>query len=60
MRSLWPRQSRRRHDLSQKDRAPNGMGHAPELVTERLRLRMPRLEDFEHRAAFYASDRVRP
>jgi RimJ/RimL family protein N-acetyltransferase len=33
------------------------MGHAPELVTERLRLRMPRLEDFEHRAAFYASDR---
>lgn len=33
------------------------MGRAPDLVTERLCLRMPRLEDFEHRAAFYASPR---
>lgn len=30
---------------------------APELLTDRLRLRMPRIEDFEHRAAFYASPR---
>jgi RimJ/RimL family protein N-acetyltransferase len=30
---------------------------APDLFTARLRLRMPRLEDFEHRAAFYASPR---
>jgi RimJ/RimL family protein N-acetyltransferase len=30
---------------------------APTLTTERLTLRMPRLEDFEHWAAFYASDR---
>ena len=29
----------------------------PTLHTERLTLRMPRLEDFEPRAAFYASDR---
>lgn len=30
---------------------------APEIVTERLRLRMPRHDDFAHRLAFYASDR---
>lgn len=30
---------------------------APELRTERLLLRLPRLEDFEHHAAFHASDR---
>lgn len=30
---------------------------APTLSTARLRLRMPVLADFEHRAAFYASDR---
>ena len=30
---------------------------APVLLTDRLRLRMPILADFEHRAAFYASDR---
>lgn len=30
---------------------------APTLSTDRLRLRMPILADFEHRAAFYASDR---
>ncbi|WP_375688457.1 GNAT family N-acetyltransferase [Pseudooceanicola sp. LIPI14-2-Ac024] len=30
---------------------------APTLTTARLRLRMPVLADFEHRAAFYASDR---
>lgn len=30
---------------------------APTLHTERLTLRMPELGDFEHRAAFYASDR---
>lgn len=31
---------------------------APVLETERLRLRMPRYEDFAHRQAFYASDRA--
>jgi RimJ/RimL family protein N-acetyltransferase len=30
---------------------------APTLTTPRLRLRMPVLADFDHRAAFYASDR---
>ncbi len=30
---------------------------APTLTTERLTLRMPALPDFEHRAAFYTSDR---
>lgn len=30
---------------------------APTLLTDRLRLRMPVLADFEHRAAFYASER---
>lgn len=30
---------------------------APTLQTERLTLRMPRLDDFEPRAAFYATDR---
>lgn len=30
---------------------------APTLHTGRLTLRMPRLEDFQHRAAFYASER---
>ena len=30
---------------------------APTLHTERLTLRMPRLEDFEPRASFYASER---
>jgi RimJ/RimL family protein N-acetyltransferase len=29
----------------------------PRLETGRLTLRMPRLDDFQHRAAFYASDR---
>lgn len=29
----------------------------PELVTDRLRLRAPRLADFEHHAAFHASSR---
>ncbi len=32
---------------------------APTLHTERLTLRMPVLADFEHRAAFYVSDRSR-
>lgn len=58
MRSLWPTSSRRRHDPAAAGRAAAGLGHAPELLTERLRLRMPRLEDFEHRAAFYASPRA--
>ncbi|WP_426034146.1 GNAT family N-acetyltransferase [Cypionkella sp. TWP1-2-1b2] len=31
---------------------------APVIQTERLRLRMPRFEDFVHRKAFYASDRA--
>lgn len=31
---------------------------APTLVTERLALRMPRLADFEHHAAFHASPRA--
>ncbi|PWE32229.1 N-acetyltransferase [Maritimibacter sp. 55A14] len=31
--------------------------HIPALETDRLILRAPRLEDFEPRAAFYASDR---
>ncbi len=34
-----------------------GKGLAPTLTTPRLTLRMPALADFEHRAAFYASDR---
>ncbi len=34
-----------------------GIGQAPDLLTDRLKLRMPRIEDFEHRAAFYASPR---
>lgn len=29
----------------------------PELVTDRLRLRAPRLADFDHHAAFHASER---
>ncbi len=33
---------------------------APTLTTPRLTLRMPVLADFEHRAAFYASDRSIP
>lgn len=33
------------------------MMQAPVLHTERLTLRLPRLEDFEARAAFYASER---
>lgn len=33
------------------------MAPAPPLLTDRLVLRMPRLADFEPRAAFYASDR---
>lgn len=32
---------------------------APEILTERLRLRMPVHADFAHRQAFYASDRAR-
>jgi RimJ/RimL family protein N-acetyltransferase len=38
---------------------PQHIAHsaAPVLLTERLRLRMPRLDDFAHRVAFYASDR---
>lgn len=31
---------------------------APVLLTERLRLRLPRHEDFAHRLSFYASDRA--
>ena len=31
---------------------------APTLHTERLTLRMPRIEDFEHHAAFHASERA--
>ena len=31
---------------------------APTLQTERLTLRMPRIEDFEHHAAFHASERA--
>lgn len=59
MLSLWPRNARRRHDPSPKDRAPAGMATtAPELITRRLLLRMPGLADFEHRAAFYASPRA--
>lgn len=33
--------------------------HIPVLETDRLRLRAPRLEDFEHWAAFFASERSR-
>ena len=33
------------------------MTMAPTLTTVRLTLRMPRLDDFEPRASFYASDR---
>lgn len=33
---------------------------APTLLTERLRLRMPRIEDFEHWAAFLATPRSIP
>lgn len=58
MLSLWSKYSRRRHDLSQKDRPPLGVAQAPELLTDRLRLRLPRLDDFEHRVAFYASPRA--
>ncbi len=38
---------------------PQHIAHAtaPVLMTERLRLRMPRYEDFAHRLDFYASDR---
>jgi len=55
---LWSRSSRQRPAPSPKDPGAEGMtGTAPELLTDRLRLRMPRLPDFEHRAAFYASPR---
>ncbi|WP_333815211.1 GNAT family N-acetyltransferase [Tabrizicola sp.] len=39
---------------------PQHIAHpsAPVLTTGRLRLRMPRYEDFAHRLAFYASDRA--
>ena len=39
---------------------PANIAHttAPVIETERLRLRMPRYEDFAHRQAFYASDRA--
>ncbi|MDO8983388.1 GNAT family N-acetyltransferase [Cypionkella sp.] len=39
---------------------PQHIAHAtaPVIQTERLRLRMPRYEDFAHRQAFYASDRA--
>ena len=33
--------------------------HIPVLETDRLRLRAPKLEDFEHWAAFFASERSR-
>lgn len=59
MLSLWPKYSRRRRDPAEAVAAPKGMATtAPDLLTDRLRLRMPRLEDFEHRAAFYASPRA--
>lgn len=58
MRSLWPKYSRRRRDPARAVATPKGMAtNAPVLLTDRLRLRMPRLEDFEHRADFYASPR---
>lgn len=58
MLSLWPKTSRRKSEPSKEVRAPEGMATtAPELLTPRLRLRMPGLPDFEHRAAFYASPR---
>ncbi|MFN3936009.1 MAG: GNAT family N-acetyltransferase [Gemmobacter sp.] len=34
------------------------MTAAPELLTDRLRLRMPQLADFDHHAAFHASPRA--
>lgn len=34
-----------------------GLTSAPEILTERLRLRMPVMSDFAHRQAFYASPR---
>jgi RimJ/RimL family protein N-acetyltransferase len=39
---------------------PQHIAHAtaPVIETERLRLRMPRFEDFAHRQAYYASDRA--
>jgi RimJ/RimL family protein N-acetyltransferase len=39
---------------------PQHIAHAtaPVLTTARLRLRMPRFDDFAHRQAFYASDRA--
>ncbi len=39
---------------------PQHIAHsaAPVLTTERLRMRMPRYDDFAHRLAFYASDRA--
>ncbi|MGL4281850.1 MAG: GNAT family N-acetyltransferase [Albidovulum sp.] len=56
---LWSRSLRQRPAPSPKDAGAEGMaGTAPELLTDRLRLRMPRLADFEHRAAFYASPRA--
>ena len=58
MLSPWSRNARKRPDPAPADRAAAGMGRAPDLMTDRLRLRMPRLEDFEHRAAFYASPRA--
>ena len=39
------------------DRAPGATVTIPTLHTPRLTLRAPRLEDFEHWAAFFASDR---
>ena len=37
--------------------SPTAVFSAPTLTTPRLTLRMPLMADFEHRAAFYASDR---
>jgi RimJ/RimL family protein N-acetyltransferase len=48
----------RRTYITKNSPPPLGIAHAPELVTDRLRLRLPRLEDFEYRAAFYASPRA--
>ena len=37
--------------------SPTAVFSAPTLTTPRLTLRMPLMADFDHRAAFYASDR---
>ncbi len=39
-------------------KAQTAFSLAPTLTTARLTLRMPRMDDFGHRAAYYASDRA--